>query len=349
MDRTLKQKEIEEDYINLVKRGAVGGALAACTGFGKTRVGLNITKRLNPEELIHVIVPTINLKEQWEELIIEHEIKNTIKVYVINTYVNLPAEERSCSFLLVDEAHRISNEDAVYFSTLIDKTSFKWILCLSATYTREQLDFLAVRGINVFATITMEQAAMHGWVSRFRQYNLAVVFTDEEKEKYANAHKVMTYNASYLHGLDVFNVGKDKVALFNHCRNNGLDFKDVQKRLALYNRANAVRKSIVYGAKSKIEVIPKIIECVGKKTIVFAETKAFVEAVHKSMPDTSVLFHGSLANKAKEKALEAIKTNAIKAICAPRALDEGIDIPSLKCGIIASGTSVERQAIQRIN
>jgi len=348
MDRTLKQKEIEEDYIRLVKGGAVGGALAACTGFGKTRVGLNITKRLNPDETVHVIVPTLNLKTQWENLVIEHELQNPIKVYVVNTYVSLTKEERMCSFLILDEAHRYSNEDALYFSTVIEKTVFKWCLTLSATYTKEQLQFLEARGIRVFAVITLDMAAAHNWVSRFRQYNLALQFTSEESDKYTKASNILKHHAPYLYGLDVFKDAGNKQKLLEHCRANNLEYKDIQMRLARYNMASSMRKSVVYGASAKLEIIPKIVEHIDKKTIVFAETKAFVELVHKSMPDTSVLYHSTLANKAKEKALAAIKTDKIKAICAPKALDEGIDIPSLKCGIIASGTSVERQSIQRI-
>ena len=348
MDRNKKQKEIEDKFIEMVKGGAVGGALAACTGFGKTRVGMNITKRLKPEETVYVVVPTINLKNQWEELINLNKLVNKITVFVVNTYVSLTDEERVCSFLILDEAHRYSNEDARYFSTVIDKTSFKWCLTLSATYTKEQLEFLDKKGIKVFSTITLQIASAYGWVSRFNQYNLPVELSDEESQKYEKANNIIKGHAPYLYGLDVFKDAKNKEKLLEHCRRNNLDYKDIQMRLARYNMASQMRKSVVYGAKNKIEVIPKIIKQVGKKAIVFSETKAFSELVHQSMPDISVLYHSTLTNKAKEKALNDIKSDNVKVICAPRALDEGVDIPSLKCGIIASGTSVERQSIQRI-
>jgi RNA polymerase primary sigma factor len=346
MDRSLKQKEIEEQFIKLVKSGVRGGALAAATGFGKTRVGLNITKRLKEDELVIVVVPTISLKQQWEELIKEHELKNKISVFVVNTYLTLKDEERVCSFLILDEAHRYSN-DSKYFNTVIDITKFKWCLTLSATYTKEQLEFLKSKGIILFATVKLETAALHGWVSRFKQYNLAVELTEEEKKEYTKANNIIKAHAPYLYGLDIFKDGKNKQKLLDYCKENSLNYKEIQMRIARHNIASQLRKSIVYNAKNKIEIIPKVINQVGKKAIVFSETKSFVELLHKSMPDTSVLYHSSLANKEKERALEAIKLDNIKAICAPKALDEGVDIPSLKCGIIASGTSVERQQIQR--
>jgi RNA polymerase primary sigma factor len=348
MTRDEKQLEIENDYVSIVKSGGVGGAIEACTGFGKTTCGLNICRRLKTDTKINVVVPTIELKSQWERGIREKNLVHNINVYVVNTFVNLTEDEKSCFFLVLDEAHRYSNEEAKLFSTVIDNTDFCSVLCLSATYSKEQLNFLESRGIKVFAKITMEEAAGKGWVSNFTQYNLGVKFTEQEKENYTKATNIMSAHAPYLEGLDVFNAGKDKQRLFYFCKENGLDYGDIQMRLARYTTSSSTRKGIVYNAANKIPIIKDIVTRVGKKSIVFSETKKFSEEAHKSMKDISVLYHSSLAGKAKTKALQDILKPDILAICAPKALDEGIDIPQLKCGIITSGTSVERQQVQRM-
>jgi RNA polymerase primary sigma factor len=347
MTRDEKQDIIINDFITMVKEGGVGGAFQACTGFGKTTVGIKIAKRLSKDLSIHVVVPTVNLKEQWEKILAYNNIYNA-KVFVINTYLSLREESRSCFFLILDEAHRYTNEDAKLFSTLLDRTYYVHVLPLSATFNKEQLEFMRLKGINVFATVTVEEAAMRGWVSRFTQYNLGVDLTEDEMERYTKASNIMKAHAPYLDGLDVFTIGKDKEALWRHCTTHGLDLKDVQMRLARFNGSSAARKAIVYGAQNKIEVCRDIVNLVNRKTIVFSETKKFSEEVYKSMKDVAVLYHSGLKEKEKLVALQNIKRNEVKAICAPKALDEGIDIPSLKCGVIASGTSVERQQIQRI-
>lgn len=348
MDRNKKQLEIEEDYVNLVKSGAIGGAMEACTGFGKTTVSMNIVNRLSTNESVHVIVPTINLKGQWEGVIEKRNYLHDIKVFVVNTYLNLPEQERNCSFLILDEAHRYSNQDAELFSTVLDKSSFKWCLPLSATFTPEQLAFLETKGIKVFAKVPITTAVAYGWVSRFNQYNLGLNLTQDEKERYTKASNIMKAHAPFLEGLDKFKDAANKSKVLKYCVDNGYTYSDISMRLARFNGAVGTRKAIIYNAAAKLEVIPRIVDSIDKKTIVFAETIVFVEKVQKLMPEISVLYHGSLANKVKEKALAAIKTDEIKAICAPKALDEGVDIPALKCGIIASGTSTERQHIQRI-
>lgn len=348
MTRDDKQSSIIETYIGLVKAGRVGGALAACTGFGKTTIGIKITKRLIPSAVVHVVVPTINLKDQWEEKLVENNLFN-VRVFVVNSYLALETNERSCFFLILDEAHRYTNEEAKLFSTVLDRTTFNNVLLLSATFTREQIEFMNSKDIGVFANVTMEEASARGWVSRFVQYNLGIDLTDEELEKYTKVSNIMKAHAPYIDGLDPFSAGKDKQALWEHCREHGLDYKDVQMRLARFNTSNSVRKALIYGATNKITTCVELVKHIGKKSIVFSETKKFSEEVYKAIgTDIAVLYHSTLNDKQKALALSKIKLPEVKAICAPKALDEGVDIPELKCGIIASGTSVERQYVQRM-
>ncbi len=345
MTRDEKQDDIVKSVIGVFVQGGIGAAVEACTGFGKTMCGIKTVKKFNPDKVTHVVVPRIPLKDQWEQEIKKHNLKHKIEVYVINTYLS---EQRQCDFLLVDEAHRISNDEAEWFNTLLDNNIFSHCLCLSATFTSDQLLFLSSRGIPVVASVSIHEAVVNKWVSKYVQYNLAVSFTPEEQEKYTKMDNIMRAHSPYFDGLDPYKASKDKLALARYCIDNGLDLKDVQMRLARWNMANAQRKALVYGAVNKVNIIPSIIRHIGKKTIIFSETKKYAEAVQKLMPTTSTFYHSGLSTKAKLKALNDIKDNSVYAICAAKALDEGVDVPSLKCGIIASGTSVERQQIQRI-
>jgi len=348
IDRNIKQDQIVESVINLYKQETVGAIIIACTGFGKTTCGFKIVKRFNKDLTTHVVLPTVALKEQWEVGVKERQLPHNIKTFVINSYLMLPPEERQCDLLILDEVHRYSNEDALVFNTVIEKTSFSYILALSATLTIEQLRFLRDRGVVVAANVSLHEAVANKWVSKFVQYNLAITFTDEEYQKYKKADNIMKAHAPYFEGIDPFNANKDKLALARYCAERGLDYKDVQMRIARYNTSNAIRKSIVYGAINKVKIVPSIIEHVGKKTIVFSETQKYIDEVHKLIPNTSVVYHSKLKVKEKAMALYKIKDNKVNAILTARALDEGLDVPALKFALIASGTSVERQQLQRM-
>ena len=349
ISRDVKQDKIVEDVVNLYKQEVLGAIIIACTGFGKTTCGFKIVKRFNKDLTTHVVLPTIALKDQWEEGIVNRQLPHNIKAFVINTYLAMTDVERQCDLLILDEIHRYSNDDAILFNTVIERTSFSQVLGLSATLTLDQLRFLKERGIVVAANVPLHEAVANQWVSKFTQYNLGVRFTAEEQEKYTKADNIMRAHSPYFEGIDPFNANKDKLALAQYCRDRGLDYKDVQMRIARFNTSNAVRKAIVYGAINKVKIIPEIINWIDKKTIIFSETQKYAEQVQLLMPDTSVFYHSKLKVKEKLLALTKIKDDRVKVICTAKALDEGLDIPTLKCAIIASGTSVERQQIQRIN
>src|SRR5574343_846585 len=109
------------------------GAHQYPTGFGKTTVAIKTIKRFSSTKDIDVVVPTIVLKNQWEEIIKKTFLGlRSIRVFVVNTYIT---EKRKCSLLILDVAHRFSNADADYFSTVITNCSFEYIQCLSASYS----------------------------------------------------------------------------------------------------------------------------------------------------------------------------------------------------------------------
>lgn len=77
--------------------------VVAATGFGKTRVGINlITKfvKANPKTSIVIVVPTTTLKEQWEEQLDILGFGLNCKVVVINTAVK---NRYKCELLVLDK------------------------------------------------------------------------------------------------------------------------------------------------------------------------------------------------------------------------------------------------------
>lgn len=85
------------------------GTLEWCTSMGKTFASKLIHERMqetNTARTTIVIVPTIQLKNQWLEKIVEFGLVN-IKVFVVNTVV-FSLDVLHCDLLILDENLSIS-------------------------------------------------------------------------------------------------------------------------------------------------------------------------------------------------------------------------------------------------
>lgn len=183
MTRDEKQLQIHNRFLSPEFNGR--GYLQACTGFGKTVVAINAIRHHNVKRShlpIHVVVPTTPLKKQWESITQKLKMYN-VEVFTVNTYTKVA---RSCSFLIGDEAHWYSNEDAEVFSKVFGQTECKFVLPLSATLSEEEQMFLERNGIKQLDNIPIEMARRNGWVSDYEEYNLGIELNEVDREYYDN-------------------------------------------------------------------------------------------------------------------------------------------------------------------
>lgn len=341
ISRDERQNEAIAKVILNIQAGGIGGCLIHPTGFGKSTEAFKFIKKFNKNKLVHLVVPTIELQTQWRAKV--HQVEHRVEVYVVNTYVSQP---RTCSLLISDEGHRYANEDAKLFSKVLDNCTFDYNLTLTATLDKEQEAFLLRRNIPILDIITIEEAKSKKWISKNVTYNLGLKFTEEEEAKYITCTNIIKAHSPYFEGLNPFTALKDKEALKAYCAENGFDYDSMGMKITRHNIATQARKALVYGAASKILVIPEIIAKVNQQVILFSETKKYAETIHKSIIN-SVLYHSTISAKKKKEVLDKMKSGEAMLLCTAKALDEGLDIPALKVGITASGTSKERQSKQR--
>jgi superfamily II DNA or RNA helicase len=126
-------------------------------------------------------------------------------------------------------------------------------------------------------------------------------------------------------------------------------------------RANMVfqllfqRKRLVVDAKERI---PLALEILGKipkefKTIVFQERIASAEEVFDSLKqmkgENSIgIYHSMLSDNYRRIILDKFREDKINTLISCKALDEGLDVPSVNIGVIVSSSSSIRQKIQRL-
>ena len=107
--RTSRQIEIVQKFADNKGRGT----LLAATGFGKTYTAIMVILRLlksRPKAKVLVVVPTINLKNQWNKELTKHRVVKNCEVIVINTaYKN----KYECDLLICDELHSYGAEQFI--------------------------------------------------------------------------------------------------------------------------------------------------------------------------------------------------------------------------------------------
>lgn len=96
-ERTLRQ---EENVDNWVKNKCCGTILA-CTGYGKTNVGLIAIRRFqkrNPKHKIIVAVPSDAIRIQWMK-----ELDSRGLIAEVHTYHETSKQKFKCGLLILDE------------------------------------------------------------------------------------------------------------------------------------------------------------------------------------------------------------------------------------------------------
>jgi superfamily II DNA or RNA helicase len=353
MTKDERQLEIH----NIILEHNVRAYFEGCTGFGKTRVAINLIKEAlsrNPDRIIHVVVPSKPLALAWTKKktghIDKYKLKNVF-VYIVNTYVKEP---RICDLLIADEAHRYSNDSATLFRKVIGETQYKFVLALSATFEGHHKSFLESRGIKSAGIVTLEEAKREGWVADYEIINIGLDLTDEDRKAYKKMHEGFNSNFAYFnHDFDIamkcmtnrefresFARDLDNITaerLFIHALN--------------WRRNMEGRKTFLYNNIAKQEACKKIIQSFKDKHIMcFSESADFATKLQYSLGDVSVTYHSK--NKPKQNRENMAKfidmRTRVYAMIAVKALDEGVDIPSIDLGIIASRTSKQLQNTQRV-
>lgn len=333
--RDLKQEEIVKLWVN---NGGIGTVQAA-TGFGKSTVGklsIDYLKSVKSDCTVLVVVPFIELKNQWEINLKKWGVSLFSKVSVINTACKTP---ETCDLLIIDEIHRLA---APEFSKLIQVVDCKLKLGLTATLERSDGKHAIIEQYApVIAEVTMDECVKEGWVSPFVVYNLEVDFTEVERIQYKKAENSFKYAALQCgFGAQAFKNAQQWLKSGNPQQKGfaGMYFNSMRKRKELI--LNSVNKPLF--VKEIVKLFPD------RTTVVFNETIESAEEVNRLLGDECVIFHSGLKKTEKEASLKLFKDrrNKKRVISSVKALQEGFDYPHCSLGIIVSGTSVKRTAIQ---
>lgn len=344
-EKTQRQLQFIEKWIN----NKAKGTLEASTGFGKTYTGIQIIQRMQQRKADRtalVIVPTLNLKKQWEDELKEHQITG-VKVVVINSAVK---KTWTCALLILDEIH---NYAAEVFGTIFQRVKYSFILGLTATLERaDHKHYYIEMHCPVIDRVKLSESLEKKFISDFMVYNVPVHMSQVEESQYNKLNKQFyKFFALFEHSLDnAMKAVKDPTYRKIVAKRLNWSERDVMVFAMNFIRTLQKRKQFLYTLQSKAQVTLKLISTLKLKTITFSESVSCVNDLYERSQNYSLPYHSKLTKKTREKYLQmfADPNSGVRVIHTATALDEGLNVEGIHCAIIISGKSTVRQNLQRM-
>lgn len=339
------QRDAIESWIRHNKRGCI----ILPTGAGKTIIALKAIMEANSSTLI--IVPTINLMEQWYQ-VIKSVLKDIsmigmlgggyeeIKTITITTYDSayLKASFLGNKFklLVFDEVHHLASEK---YSMIGEHFISPYRLGLTATIEREdERHFLLFKLIGeIIYKKDFYELADKNYLSKFVTKKRTINMLPDEIIYYNN--KILEYKKLLKSCGLPYPIKLEKLVI--------LSANSPKLRKALLLRKEALE--IALNSKAKIlelEKILKELDLKRKKIIIFTIHTKLAQAISNRFL-IPIITHKT-KNDERNEILEGFRKDWYRILVTTKVLDEGTDIPDVNMGIILSGTGSKREFIQRL-
>jgi superfamily II DNA or RNA helicase len=324
------------------------GMAQVVTGGGKTIFAFLCIERFLeefPEGRVVIVVPTVALLDQWGVAVQEDfgaidgnvafysgsersESPAVINLCVINTARTWTERlsSQSDTMLIVDECHRAGTP----VNSLALRGRFRAALGLSATPFREYDDGFEEYLVPVLGPVIFQygyrQAHRDGILSDFELVNVEVPLSQTEADNYAKLTKRIGRLSS---GVAAGAVSEDQLA-----------------------RVLQLRAGVVSQAHARIPAAVRLIERHGaERAILFHERITSADAILgllRRRGHSATIYHSHVGESVRRDNLRLFRRGVFDVLVTCRALDEGLNVPDVSIGVIASATASSRQRIQRL-
>lgn len=346
------------------------GVIEAVTGAGKTRVGIAaIALALRLGMKVTVLVPTTELQDQWMASLRKDlpaaslgrlggghsaDFRGVdVIVAIVNTAGSTPLIEHFRTGLVVaDECHRYA---APLFARALEE-QYVWRLGLTATYTRQdgQNQVLDAYFGSIVYKIWYHEAQRYDVISEFDIALVGVQLQPHEKSEYEQISE---------------QISTDTLSLQNYFEHAGLtedDFMEAAGHLSKQEDGSAAcaiarrflsnvakRRSLLANTPVKNFALAALAPSLAaaERALVFGSSKDQAQAATQTLHAVGIPAGHLMSGMSKVDRLgtmNAFRRGELQVLCAPRVLDEGVDVPAADLAIQTSGTRVQRQFIQRL-
>ena len=350
LKRNYELRDYQEEAVNELDKRDWRGVIVLPTGAGKTIIGLEAIYRLKVRTLI--VVPTLDLMNQWIQKLSQllGLSKADIALYgggrkmfgeiTISTYASaktkdfLKAAVLRYGLVIFDEAHHLTGELS---REIARRLVAPYRIGLTATPGSKDDEELLSELIGDIIRVTgFRELVEKGHLAPFVHKKIYVKLTEEEEIEYRALMEI------YLNYVKKYNVD-DEIERFRLLLKDSV--RDPNARKAVIARLKA--KKIALNAKMKFEVLQQLLEKHrDDKVIIFTRHQETAKRI-------SIMFGipyivGEMSKDERKEILSMFKKGIVTKLSTAEVLDEGIDIPSARVGIILAGKPSKRQLIQRI-
>jgi RNA polymerase primary sigma factor len=350
-------------------RAGANGIIEAVTGTGKTHLGLEAASRMaRMGGRTTVLVPTIELQRQWAEKFAEFAPHLSLATIGGKRWgdavgadvviaVAASASQRSLvngprpHLVVADEVHRYGSDR---WSQALEP-AYVARLGLTATLERGGDDgveekLLPFFGSKVFS-YDYQQAVPENVVAPFTLVFLGVELNLEEQMSYERFTRKISACRRVLEPLGVFRGTPGQIQRnLAECRRMG---GEVRRAADEFDKATRGRRNLLADVKSKPDALAELAPLVWDShgTVIFSQKVASAERAAEVLRTEGVsaaAIHSEMSHAERRINLDALKDESLAALCAPKILDEGVDVPNIDLGIVMSASRGRRQMIQRL-
>lgn len=348
----LTRDERQDESVKKWLQNKGKATVVAATGVGKTRIAIKTIQRVRqkyPLLSVLVLVPTELLKNQWLEELDRWGVGINTEVKVM---MGASKKEYNCDLLIIDEAHRINSE---IIANVFEVVHYKLILGLTATF--ERLDGrheILAKYAPVCDTITIEEALLNNWVSKYKDY--VVLIDVDDIDVYKNYNKEFTEHFEFFQfdfnkalsmigpqGLRNRLAYRDEI-----CKGDKSMKKEVLKSITYHAtgfiRAIQNRKKFVQNHPEKLRLAEEIIKYrPNTKIITFSANTKMAESF-----STGFVYTGKEGKKKNRMTLEEFSNLPEGCLHSVKLAEEGMNLPDLSVGIMLGVNSSKTKAIQTL-
>ena len=346
------------------------GVVEAVTGSGKTNVAIAAAIDAKRRGLfVLVVVPSRVLMEQWSERLSESMPEYRIgrlgdsgtdrppDCDILVTTRHSAASRKPVppvgqeGLLIADECHGFGGK--VLRKSLM--TAYTERLGLTATLQRSD-DAVDTLLLPYFGGICYRygfgEAIADGVCAQPRVAFVAVPLTESERADYIATEQALVDSRRILRSIPDMPqrpFGAFLAAVQHLAANDGGTHGRAANE---YLDAFGSRREIVANSQAKYEALGIFAEPVNDSdgSLLFTETvRAANHAINRLDPFTTIeIITGETPRREREDILLAFREQRLRAVAAPKVLDEGVDVPDANLGIVVSASRTRRQMIQRM-
>jgi superfamily II DNA or RNA helicase len=356
-DSFIALRDYQQEAVKSWIRAGQRGCIVMPTGSGKSMVAIEAIATVNASSL--VVVPTLDLMDQWTSLLSKHfqstEIGNlgggiddiqpiTVSTYD-SAYLRAPLLGDKFSLVVFDEVHHLA---APGYRTIAEQMAAPYRLGLTATIEREDelhRDLPRLVGEIVYQA-SIATLAKDNHIASYEIERRKVDLLPDELAEYRNNMSI------YRRCLNM--IGERRRTLSTPIKG---DYDLSLEKLIIMSGRNPIAREallarnkangIAFNSRAKIEELKEILaESPGKKTIIFTQHNRMVYQISDKFLIPFITHRTS--KDERQDVLKRFKDGEYRAIVTSKVLDEGVDVPDAELGVIVSGTGSSREFIQRL-